>query len=130
MGNVWLKIKIWTKSLLLGALLIYVILFFLENSGQPVKFWYWYNSEHPSSMLVMMLLAFFAGVISTILIRTTIKTIRQIRELRQRGRLEKIEREHAEMKAKAAKLQTMTATPVVKNDEIRNQNDESMTKSE
>jgi hypothetical protein len=130
MGNLWLKIKIWTKSILLGALLIYAIIFFLENSGQPVEFWYWYNQKHPSSMLVMMLLAFAAGVISTILVKTTLTTLRQIRELRNRNRIDRLERAQAEMKVKAARLQTMTATPVVNNDETRNPNDESMTKSE
>ncbi|HMB96157.1 MAG TPA: hypothetical protein VKK61_08975 [Tepidisphaeraceae bacterium] len=109
MGNLWLKIKIWTKSIIFFAMLIYVILFFFENSGESVKFWYWFDHTRPTSMLVLVVVTFFAGVISTILVRTTFKTIRQIRELRQKSRLDKIEREHAQMKVKAARLQTMTA---------------------
>ena|ERR1700733_13176299 len=110
MGNLWLKIKIWTKSIIFFALLLYVILFFFENSGESVKFWYWFDHTRPTSMLVLVVITFFAGVISTILVRTTLKTLRQIRELRNKSRLDRLEREQAQMKAKAARLQTMTAT--------------------
>jgi hypothetical protein len=109
MGNLWLKIKIWTKGLLFGAAILYGALFLYNNSSrEPVKFWYWFNREPQVSPLLMIFLAFLAGVIVTILLRTTFKTIRQIRDVRDKGRLERLEREHAEMKAKAAMLQTKT----------------------
>jgi hypothetical protein len=117
MGNIWLKIKVWTKSILFGALVLYALLFILNNSGQPVKFWYWFRHEHETSMLVLVVVTFLAGVIGTILVRTTLKTLKQVRELRERSRLDRIEREHAEMKAKAAMLQTKTSAQPNPNDQ-------------
>jgi uncharacterized integral membrane protein len=111
MGNLWLKIKVWTKGIIFGALLIYSLLFILNNSGQAVKFWYWFRREYETSMLVLILVTFLAGVACAILVRTTLKTIRQIRDLRERSRIDRLEREHADMKAKAAMLQTKTSVP-------------------
>lgn len=110
MGNLWLKIKIWTKSLLAGALVLYALLFILNNSGQPVTFWYWFRREYQTSMLVLITVTFLAGIIGTLLVRTTFNTIRQIRDLRQRNRIARLEREQADMKAKAAMLQTRTSS--------------------
>jgi hypothetical protein len=75
----------------------------------PVKFWYWFGREPETSPLLLVFFSFLAGVIGTILVRTTFTTIRQIRDLRSRNRLERLEREHADMKAKAAMLQTRTS---------------------
>ena len=109
MGNLWLKIKIWTKGLLFGAVALYTLLFLYNNSGrEPVKFWYWFSREPQQPPLVLVFVSFLAGVVVTLLLSTTFKTLRQIRELRSKGRLERLEREHAEMKAKAAMLQTKT----------------------
>jgi hypothetical protein len=108
MGNFWLKLKVWTKSLLFAVVSIYALLFVYNNSGQEVTFWYWFGRNPKMNALVMMGVSLLAGVLVTILIRTTFTTIRQIRELRQRGRLERLEREAADMKAKAAMLQTRT----------------------
>jgi hypothetical protein len=110
MGNLWLKIKIWTKSLLFAALAIYGLLFVYNNSGQKVTFWYWFGKNPETTSIVMMGVTLLAGVLGTILVRTTFTTIRQIRELRQRNRIANLERETAEMKAKAAMLQTRTAS--------------------
>jgi uncharacterized integral membrane protein len=110
MGNFWLKVKIWTKSIFFGALALYLLLFFMNNRGQTVTFWYWFKREPQTSMLVLMAVTFLAGVVGTLAVRTTFKTIRQVRELRQRTRLERLEREQADMKAKAAMLQTRTAS--------------------
>src|SRR5438270_9087505 len=105
MGNLWLKIKVWTKGIAIALLLLYVLVFIIKNN-QPVKFWWWYNREDQYSMLVLIGISFFAGVISTILIRTTLRTLRQVRDLRSRSRTDRIERELAEMKQKASRLQT------------------------
>ena len=110
MGNLWLKIKVWTKGLIFGALVAYGLLF-LFNNRKPVTFWYWFGHEPETSLLVLIGATFFAGVIGTILVRTTFTTLRQMRELRERGRIDRIERENAAMKAKAAMLQTRTSTP-------------------
>jgi len=110
MGNLWLKIKIWTKGIIFGAMALYALLFLYFNSGrEPVKFWYWIGREPANPPLMLILVSFLAGVVATIIVRTTFRTARQIRDMREKGRLEKLEREHAEMKAKAAMLQTRTA---------------------
>lgn len=105
----WLKIKIWTKGLIVGALVLYALLFILNNSGQSVKFWYWFRHEYETSMLVLIVLTFLAGVIGTLLVRTTISTVRQVRESRTRSRTARLEREVAEMKSKASMLQTKSS---------------------
>jgi uncharacterized integral membrane protein len=105
----WLKIKIWTKTIVVGALVLYALLFILNNSGQSVKFWYWFRREYETSMLVLILITFLAGVIGTLLVRTTLSTIRQIREARARARTDRLEREVADMKVKAAMLKTKSA---------------------
>ena len=102
----WLKIKIWTKTIVVGALVLYALLFILNNSGQAVKFWYWFNRQYETSMLVLIVITFLAGVIGTLLVRTTFTTMRQIREARARSRTDRLEREVADMKAKAAMLKT------------------------
>lgn len=111
MGELWLKIKIWSKGIVIWAILIYVLLFVLNNSGQPVKFWYWFRREYETSMLVLILAIFLAGVLATIIVRAAVKTVRQVRDLRQRSRLAKLEREQAQIRAKAAMLQTRTSQP-------------------
>jgi hypothetical protein len=110
MGNLWLKIKIWTKSLVFGALTIYGLLFIFNNSGQEVTFWWWFKREYKTSMLVLIVATFAAGILGTLAVRMTFKTLRQIRELRERNRISTLERETAEMKAKAAMLQTRTTS--------------------
>lgn len=111
MGNLWLKIKIWTKTLIVVAMTAYALLFIYNNSArEPVKFWYWFNREPETSPLLLVLFSFLAGVIGTLLVRATFTTIRQIRELRERNRITRLERDNADMRAKAAMLQTRTST--------------------
>ena len=68
--------------------------------------WFWFGTEPETRVLTLVTGAFAAGVIATILIGTTFRTIRQTRELRTRTRAEKMERQVAEMQAKAGRLQT------------------------
>jgi uncharacterized integral membrane protein len=105
MGNLWLKIKVWTKGITAGLMLLYLLIFVVKNNNE-VKFWWWYNRTIESSNLVLMGIAFLAGAISVILIRTTWTTLRQVRDLRTRSRTDRMERELADMKEKAARLQT------------------------
>jgi uncharacterized integral membrane protein len=110
MGNVWLKIKIWTKGLIFGAFALYALVFFLRND-KTVEVWYWpWKAPYNISLIWLTLIVLVIGVLGTLLVRTTFKTIRQIREARAKSRLDKIERDHADMKAKAAMLQTKTAS--------------------
>ncbi len=112
MGNLWLKIKIWTKGIIFGALLIYVLVFLLKNSDETANIWFWFfKTKYQISVLILAVAAFLVGVLGTVLVRTTLRTIHQVRDLRQRGRLDRVEREQAEMKAKAAMLQVKTPPP-------------------
>lgn len=106
MGSLWLKIKIWTKIAVAVLLTIYVLIFVMKNGGRTAQFWYWFNRDVETSLLFLVLYAFLVGVITTVLVGTAFRTLRQIRELRSRNRSEKLEAEIADMKAKAAMLQT------------------------
>jgi uncharacterized integral membrane protein len=105
MGNLWLKIKVWTKGIL-GLLVLLYALFFAYNNSDPTTVWLWFGHQPTYSKLVLLAIAFFAGVICTILVRTTMRTLRQIRELQSKSRTDRIERELADMKQKASRLQT------------------------
>ena len=109
MGNLWLKIKVWSKAILFGALLLYILLFVYNNSTQ-VQVWWWFKHKIEGSTLLLLAVAYIAGVISAILVRTTIRTVRQVQELRDRSRIDRLERETAEQRAKAARLQTKPPT--------------------
>jgi len=111
MGNIWLKIKIWTKVSFFGLILVYMLIFVAKNSTEKVSFWYWFNRSADTSVLLFSLYAVLGGVVFTVLVSTTLKTIRQVRELRDKGRTGRIEREMADMKAKAAMLRPKPATP-------------------
>ena len=106
MGGLLLKIKIWTKMVLFALIALYTLLFFFNNWDQSVTVWFFFNSQYTISVLLLVFLTFVIGVIGTLLVRTTLKTIRQIRDVRVRERAVRLEREVADMKAKAAMLQT------------------------
>ena len=106
MGSLWLKIKIWTKITVAVLLTIYVLIFVMKNGGRTAQFWYWFNRDVETSLLFLVMYAFLVGVITTVLVGTALRTLRQIRELRSRNRSERLEAEIADMKTKAAMLQT------------------------
>jgi uncharacterized integral membrane protein len=108
MGNAWLKFKIWTKGIIAALIAIYALLFVYNNSADATV-WWWFNRTFKSTTVVLIIIAFLAGVISTILVRTTVRTLRQMRDLRSRSRTDRMERELADMKEKASRLQTKPA---------------------
>lgn len=103
MADLWLKIKVWTKISLFGLVLLYVLVFCVENSGK-VELWVWPNHKPQTSVLLLAFYAFASGVVLTILVRTTLKTISQIRDLQHRSRHDRLAREVADMKSKAGML--------------------------
>ena len=111
MGNLWLRIKVWTKIILFVLVLLYVIIFVAKNSAKPVQPWFWFNHEPKTTLLVLVLCTFAAGVVCAVLLRTTFMTVRQIRELQDRGRTARLDRELADMRAKAAMLRNRPDTP-------------------
>ena len=112
MANLWLKIRIWTKIIVISVLVLYVIVFVYNNAQNPVKIWYWFGRSPETNLLLVVLCSFLAGVIVAFLARTTVKTINQVQELKDRARTQKMDRDMADIRAKAAMLQTKQ-TPVV-----------------
>lgn len=111
MNTMWDKIKFWTKVTISSIVSIYLLIFIIKNMGPEVEFWYWYNRTIKASMLFLTACAFLAGVIMTILTRMMYRTARQFTQMRNASRTEKLEREVADMKAKAAMLQTKGTPP-------------------
>lgn len=106
MNNLWLKVRIWTKSLFLGAVVLYILIFLYNNSNE-VEIWYWFRRPpYTGATWYMLLGVFLAGAVVALLLRTAFRTLRQMRELKDRGQRQRIEKELAEMKAKASMLQT------------------------
>ena len=104
MGNLWLKIKIWTKVTAFALLTLAALVFLIQNVNKPATLWLWNDIQ--TTLLKVLLCTALISVIFTILLGTTFRTIRQIRELRARNRSVALEREVADMKAKAAMLKT------------------------
>lgn len=102
----WLKIKVWTKVIVVSALVLYALLFIYNNTGKQVDFWWWFGKPTSASVFTLSFTAFLSGVIAAILVRTTWKTYTQIRELQRRSRAQKMERDLADMKSKAGMLKT------------------------
>jgi hypothetical protein len=96
----------WTKAIVFGAAAIYVILFVLFNHGTRVSLDFVFHKYEAAPLLLVLLLTAIFSVVGWWSFRTVFKTLRQLREVKDRSRLEKLEKEHAEMKAKAAMLQT------------------------
>src|SRR4051812_27297520 len=104
MGNLWLKIKVGTKIAIFAILSLAVLIFLVQNVNKPVKLWLW--NEIDTTLLKAMFFTALISVVFTILLGTTFRTVRQIKELRARTRSENLQREVADMRAKAAMLQT------------------------
>ena len=105
MANLWLKIKIWTKVLLVMLALAYVGTFAVANSEKQATFWYFpWTPTVTTSVLKLVLFAFLSGVAVAVLARTTFRTVSQIRELKARQLTERREKELEEIKAKAGML--------------------------
>lgn len=109
MTNLLLKIKIWTKGIIFGVLLLYVLVFIFKNQGYPATMWVAPYRAIESTVLLVAFFAFLAGVVVTILVRTSMATIRQVRELQERSRSAKLERTVQDMQNKAAMLRAKPA---------------------
>lgn len=109
MNNLWLKIRIWSKSILFGAIVLYLLLFFFNNSAE-VRIWYWFGRYYTGATWYMLLGVFLMGAVVALLTRTAFKTVRQMRQLKQRTQQDRMQKELTDMKAKAAMLQTRTTS--------------------
>jgi uncharacterized integral membrane protein len=107
MSNFWLKVKIWTKSILIGMVVVYSLVFLIMNTGQtPVRLWFWYDTRLEISPLLLVFVMLVLGAVAALLVRAALTTISQIRESRQRSRTDRLEREMADMRQKAAMVRT------------------------
>jgi hypothetical protein len=104
MGNLWLKIKVGTKIAVFALLSLAVLIFVVENVNKNVTIWLWNDIQ--TTLLRVLFVTALVSVVFTILIGTAFRTARQIKELRARNRSFKLEQDLADMKAKAAMLQT------------------------
>jgi uncharacterized membrane protein YcjF (UPF0283 family) len=104
MTNLWLRIKIWTKGIIFGLLLLYALAFVFKNQGYPATMWVAPYRAIDSTVLLVAFFAFMAGVVVAILVRTSLVTVRQVRELKERSRSIKLERTVQDMQNKAAML--------------------------
>jgi hypothetical protein len=108
MTNAFLKVKVWSKVILFGLVLVYITIFIVQNSENKATLWVWPGRDRPleTSVLKLVLVAFLLGVVGTLLVRTSFRTLRQIREVRDRSRSERMERELTDMKTKAGMLRS------------------------
>jgi len=111
MGNLWLKIKVWTKISVAAIIVLYLLIFILKNGDRKAEFWFWFgqNGQYSGSLLSLVAFSFLIGGLVAMLATTTFRTVKQVRELRNRTRSAKLEHEVADMRAKAAMLQTKGA---------------------
>ena len=111
MSNAILKIKVWTKVILFGLILVYITVFIIQNSENHAQLWVWFGrgKQVQTSVLKLVLAAFLLGVIGTLLVRTSFRTVRQIKEVRERNRTERMERDLVDMRTKAGMLRSRGA---------------------
>jgi uncharacterized integral membrane protein len=106
MDNLWLKIKIWTKVVIISVVVIFLLIFVMENANKEITIWWWFGREVATTALMLIGCMFLAGVICTLLVRVAAKTMRQVRELKQHNANLQMRQDVAEIKTKAAMLQT------------------------
>lgn len=107
MGNLLLKLKVWSKVGLFAVLTLTAVLFVWKNSGREVQVWFF--GDKSTSVMQLLVFTCLFSVIGTLLALTATRTLRQIRELRQVKKAQQDQRDLAEMKAKAGMLQTRPA---------------------
>jgi hypothetical protein len=108
MNSVWQKFLAIVKFVILGLLLVHVILFIILNMSAVVdtQVNLIYRKYDRPNFLLVMLLTSFLSIFGWWLFRISLKTLRQINDSKSRSRTLKLERDMAEIKSKAAMLQT------------------------
>ena len=115
MNGFWQKFLAAVKSVVLGLLVIHLILFVVLNISAVVdtRLSLIYKSFDRPNFLLVMLLTSILSIFGWWLFRTSLKTLRQMNESKSHSRTLKLERDMAEIKSKAAMLQTNpTATGI------------------
>ncbi|HEY7120504.1 MAG TPA: hypothetical protein VH475_28225, partial [Tepidisphaeraceae bacterium] len=108
----WEKIKLWTRVIVFGAMALYVLIVVTLNWGLHIDgelHLVFTRFDHPRVLLVLVVTAVLS-IVGWWLFRAIFKTIRQFRTMRERSRTTKLEREIADMRAKAGMLQKKEST--------------------
>ena len=108
------------KFVVLGLFVIHVILFILLNLTAEVspKLHLIYKSYDKPNFLFVMLSTSIISIFGWWLFRTSYKTLRQLSASQTRSQTAKLERDVAEMKAKAGMLQTKPGGVTVQVDKL------------
>lgn len=108
MNGFWQKFLAIVKFVVLGLLLIHVLLFIVLNMSAVVdtQLNLIYRKYDRPNFLLVMLLTSVLSIFGWWLFRVSLRTIRQINDSNSRSRTLKLERDMAEIKSKAAMLQT------------------------
>lgn len=112
----WEKLKFWVKAILFALVALFVGSFLLVNRNarvQPALDFVVTKIDQPS-LLGVLFWTCMLSVFGWWLLRTLIKATRQWRKMQEKNRTAKLEKEVAEMKAKAGMLQTREASTVIR----------------
>jgi hypothetical protein len=108
----WEKLKFYTRVTLFGVLALYLLIVIYLNWDVRLDkdLHLIFTRYDKPRILVVLLVTAFLSVFAWWLVRTIFKTVRQFRTMQERARTAKLEKEVAEMKAKAQMLQSKTTT--------------------
>jgi hypothetical protein len=108
----WEKLKFYTRVTLFSIVALYVLIFVIKNYDVHLDKklnLIFAEYDRPNALLVLIFTAIFS-IIAWWLFRTIFKTVRQFRTMQERARTARLEKEVAEMKAKAQMLQSKATT--------------------
>lgn len=115
MQSFWQKLWFYTRVVLIALIAINAILFIIANLGAVIEpginLNFFRRYDRPNLLLVLFLTAFIS-ILGWWLFWTVFRTIKQIRTSRDKSKVERLSREVEDMKAKAARLQTKSASAV------------------
>ena len=108
MNTFWQKFLAGLRLVVLAILLIHIVLFVILNISAVVdtRLSLIYKAYDRPNFLLVMLLTSIISIFGWWLLRTTLKTMRQFSNSRTRSRTTKLERDMADIRTKAAMLQT------------------------
>jgi hypothetical protein len=113
MGTFWEKFKFWTKAIVFGVAALYLLIVVTLNWNLTIKgdlnlIFTKFTDPH---VLTVLLVTAVLSIVGWWLFRTVIRTLRQWQTLQDRSRTARLEKEMAEMRAKAQMLQTRDTFP-------------------
>ena len=112
MNDFWLKLKAWTKLIAFSLIALYVLIFLFLNRNATIEpeLHLVFKIYVKPNVLVVLFMTSLLSVITWWLIRTAFTLFHEIRILQHQSRATQLERELADMKSKAAMLNTRPAT--------------------